>query len=145
MQINSEAKLGTVTGLLPVELRTSLIDNALGSAYHIWHLRIDPAIAGFSLMSRPRIYSIIVRKDLAILLDPEKALDLLAAHLPTRVPQLRVADMLVARPATLLEAENVLRAKQKLPAVTSLSVSWEYLLSESQRRPEEIDEFYVHP
>ena len=86
-------------------------------------------------MSRPRIYSLMIRCDLSLLFDPAQAMCLLKDQLPNRLPRLKIPHMLVATPAEILVAENLLRKKRKLPETQEPSPCWNFLLTNAEKKP----------
>lgn len=111
--------------------------------YRTWHLTISPRDAGFVVVSRARVYTILIRKDIPLLYDPAVAFQLLKRELPNRLPSFEIPDMVVATPEEVLEFENVLRQKKGLAGIECPSSSWIYLLNKSQLKLPVSQEYYL--
>ena len=112
--------------------RTSLIDEALGCSYKVFHIQSDPCHLGFTCIRRPRIYSVLLRKGcVRVVHDLHLAYTHVrkAASARGTVP---LSDLFFATPSELLEEENRRRQQEHLCPLAGHTSDWSYLLTKVQ-------------
>ena len=91
---------------------TSLIDDALGCSYTIFHIQSDPCHLGFTCIRRPRIYSVLLRKGFVrVVHDLHLAYNHVREVLRAR-GRIPMSDLFFAVPSERLEEEH--RKRQRL-------------------------------
>ena len=112
--------------------RTSLIDEALGCSYEVFHIRSDPGQLGFTCIRRPRIYSVLLRKGCVRVVHD---LHLAYKHVCEAVSArgtIPLSDLFFATPSELLEEENRRRRQEHLGPLAGHTSNWSYLLTKAQ-------------
>ena len=112
--------------------RTSLIDEAVGCSYKVFHIQSDPGHLGFTCIRRPRIYSVLLRKGcVRVVHDLHLAYKHVCAAVSARgtVP---LSDLFFATPSELLEEENRRRRQEHLGPLAGHTSNWSYLLTKAQ-------------
>ena len=113
---------------------TSLLEENLGHLYHVSHVRVSPSDLGFPMIRRPRIYSVLLRRDSASHPVAVQALyDALVADLRYSVDGSPSSWLWGAPSEDLLAEENRARAVRQLAPLTCPSTDWRYLLTAKQR------------
>ena len=112
----------------------SLIDNALGCSYTVFHIQSEHCHLGFACIRRPRIYSVLLRKGFV-----RVAHDLHLANRHVREALLArgrvpLSDLFFATPSELLEEENRKRQRWHLALLERHTSDWSYLLAEHHIR-----------
>ncbi len=117
---------------------TDVLQQLLGDSYDMVTLRSCPADAGFCLIRRPRLYTILWRRSA---IEPLADLSAVYTAVAQRItgsleapPQLQ--DCLLASQSLLYAEETRARAKNGLPPrlAGEVSLDWTYLLTEGQLR-----------
>ena len=113
---------------------TSLIDDALGCSYTVFHIKSDPCYLGFTCIRRPRIFSVLLRKGFVrVVHDLHLAYSHVRQALLTR-GRIPMSDLFFAAPSDLLEEENRKRQRLHLGPLERHTSDWSYLLTEQQAK-----------
>ena len=111
---------------------TSLIDDALGCSYTIFHIQSDPCHLGFTCIRRPRIYSVLLRKGFVrVVHDLHLAYNHVREVLRAR-GRIPMSDLFFTVSSELLEEENRKRQRLHLGPLERHTTDWSYLLTEQQ-------------
>ena len=114
--------------------QVALLEEGLGHAYYVVHLRGSPQDFGWHFIRRPRLFSILRRRRRTTqLADVQRVYNHMARTVAVQISHLTVSSVFNASTVEVLQAENKLRIKRKLPQVEVCSPDWKYLLTETQR------------
>ena len=115
---------------------TSILDSIMGSRYFIWHMKVRPSDFGWTVCSRPRLYSLFLRKQgLRAVCDVKRLYSQLCEVCRNQVPSVQIPDCFIASEEELLAVENSKRLRRGLGVLQGArSASWQYLLTKKQKQ-----------
>ena len=126
--------------------RRGLIEEHLGESHVVYHLEIAPSDVGFTLIRRPRVYTVVYcKKKVRVLSDPVAVFKEVSTQIRCEVPQTRAACCLIGSPSEVVAYENILRSRRKKTAqqLQSASDDWTYLLNRNQRQSSRLQAILV--
>lgn len=111
-----------------------LCKELLSDIYSIHTLHVSPSDVGFTMIARPRLYILLLRKGhVHLAVDLPETYDHVKAYFKARVGRPNAAAALMASAEECLAAENDLRRRRGLEPAAMSASDWTYLfLSWSQ-------------
>ncbi|CAE7261818.1 unnamed protein product [Symbiodinium sp. CCMP2592] len=111
-------------GSPPLRLCTEL----LSDLYSIHSLRVSPSDVGFTMIARPRLYVLLLRKEqVHLAVDLQETYDRVKAYFNARVDRPNAAAALIASAEECLAAENDLRRRRGFEPASMSACDWTYL------------------
>ncbi|OLP92330.1 hypothetical protein AK812_SmicGene25877 [Symbiodinium microadriaticum] len=106
------------------EFDVDLMEELLSDVYSIHSLYVSPSDVGFSMIARPRLYILLLRKGhVKLAADLRETYDKVKAYFRSRIGTSNAAAALIASAEECLAAENELRRRRGLEPVSAASSS----------------------
>ena len=112
----------------------SVLEDLMQEKYVIHHLPVNPCHVGFTCVSRPRVYSVMVSRSRASVANIPTVYKFVQNFFSSVGGGLSIRDCCIGSVDEILEEENFCRRTKGLDMVQTPSRSWDYLLTHHQQR-----------